>query len=276
VLPAPAARRIVALAVPGVASLVLVGQFLFTVTDTTTGRVFTPGTVNWGELAMASVFAVLTCVAAGALLGVLLTRLEQSRPDREPQPVSPDAQIGNGVMAAAAIGVAASGLYAVVTALYTGLPLSSPLRWALLPAVCVAVLAAAVTLITTRRRQPPPHGWDGFLTFPPSAVILAGSGMFLVQHTLTAYRWPDLASVLDLGTRLGGLLIGVGTAFILVKVWVLRLILAVPLGLFMGTVVTMQSTGVLAIIFMIAVLWWWAYRLLDGIRTRAQVAEHAD
>lgn len=271
--PAPGVRRAVALLVPGLASLVLVAQFLSTMAYESVDRGSVEGIVNWGELAVASVMAVLTCLAAGTMLGTLLSRLEQSRPGRVPQPVSVQGQVGNGVVAAAAIGLAVAGLYAVVTALYTGREIGAVLPWALYPAGGVAVLATAVTLLTLHR-QHTRSDWDGYLTFPPSAVVLVAVGMLLVQHTLTTFRWSDLAVYLDVGTRVGGLLIGVGTAFVLVKVWMLRLVVAVPLGLFMASIVNARSTGVLAVMFTVAVLWWWAYRLLAVLRPQP-VPDHA-
>lgn len=278
VMPVPPVRRVVAVVVPGVASLVLLAHCLFTAQYSSYGRASTIGRyyvdANWGELAMAAVCAVLACVAGGSMLGVLLGRAEQTRPDRAPTPVTPAGQVATGIVAAAATGVAIAGLYAVAAATYFAWGLGSPLRWTVYPAAGVAVFAVVVAVIAARWQRVPVQGWDGYLAFPMEVVITATLGMVLVQYSMSAERWPSLALYIDLAGRVGGLLIGIATACALTRIRTLRLIAAVPLGLFLATIVSPRTTGVLATIFIVAVWWWWTYRVWALIRTPRQTAAH--
>lgn len=270
-VPVPPVRRVVGVAVPGAASLVLLAHCLFTAKYSSYGRASADVNyyveANWGELAIAAVCAVLACIAAGSMLGVLLGRAEQSRPDRPPGPVTPGGQVATGIVAAAATGVAIAGLYAVAAAVYFAWGLASPLRWTLYPAAAVAVVAVVVAVIAGRWPRTPVQGWDGYLAFPTTVVVLAGVGMVLVEYSVTADRWPSLAVYIDLAGRVGGLLLGAATAFALTRIWVLRVVAAVPLGLFLAAIVALHSTGVLATIFIVSVLWWWIYRVWTLIRT---------
>jgi hypothetical protein len=101
------------------------------------------------------------------------------------------------------------------------------------------------------------------MKFPPGAIALTTAGMLLVQYTLTIPRPPDLAIYLDLGTRIGGMLIGIGVAFTLVKALLLRLVLALPWGLLAAVIASSTTTGILATVFALAVLCWCGYPLLN-------------
>jgi hypothetical protein len=67
--------------------------------------------------------------------------------------------------------------------------------------------------------------------------------------------------------RFGGLLIGVGIATALVSRWILRAILAMPLGVVMAAIVSWPGTGILAVIYAAAVALWWAGRLWALLRS---------
>ncbi|MGW3615345.1 hypothetical protein ACWD6N_37275 [Micromonospora sp. NPDC005163] len=70
-VPVPPVRRAVAIAVPGFASLALIWQCLMTAEQHSTLNVHYWVTLNWGELTMAAVFALLACLGAGTILGSL-------------------------------------------------------------------------------------------------------------------------------------------------------------------------------------------------------------
>ncbi|MFI6263172.1 Hsp70 family protein [Micromonospora sp. NPDC051006] len=67
----PLVRRAVAIAVPGFASLALIWQCLMTGEQHSTLNVHYWVTLNWGELTMAAVFALLACLGAGTILDSL-------------------------------------------------------------------------------------------------------------------------------------------------------------------------------------------------------------
>jgi hypothetical protein len=269
--PTGALTRVTTVMLPAAASLALLTQFLLT---TTTSRyTATVSAVNWGELTLAAVFAVLTCLTARPALAALLRHISQAHahpPQTQQMQPSPDGSLLYGTIAGATVGLCVIGLYAIIAALYSKVPFSSALRWTVIPAVCVAIIAASVTAITTYR-QPHPQGAradkDTRLRFPAGATILTTAGMLLIQYTLTTPRPPDLATYIDLGTRLGGLLIGIGATFNLVKALLLRLVLALPLGLLTAAIASTATTGILAALFTLTVILWCSYPLLNLLVT---------
>lgn len=277
VAPEPPVRRALALALPGVASLVLIAHFLFSASfhNGTRRRQYVGYYVlmNNGELALACLFAVITCLSAGALFGAGLSRTR--RADAASPNESPGDQVGNGVLAAAVAGLAISGLYAGFSALYFVVPMGSLLRWALVPVLPIAVIAVVVAFLAARRLRAPVHGWDAYLAFPMSAVVTAGAGMLLVQYSVSTGGSADTAVLLDLAGRVGGMLLGVGAACALVSNLVLRLVLGVPLGLFVAVIVSPRSTGAIAVIVAVAVMVWWARRLWDLVRSPVRMPVHA-
>lgn len=271
---AGALAGIAAVLVPAVASLTLLTQFLWTTADRDTSA---SGAVNWGELALATIFAVLACLAATPQLGTLLYQVIQAQTQPQQVQPSPDSRLRYGAVLAAATGIAVTGVFAVLAALFASLPLDSTLRWAVTPAACIAIVAVAVTLGTTRRRPGPSDASTetaGFQRFPVGATILATAGMLLIHYTLTTPRPPDLALYLDLGTRIGGLLIGIGAAFTLVKAPLLRLVLAAPWGLLTATIASPTTTGILATVFTLSVLCWCSYPLLNLLTSTAPPSDN--
>lgn len=259
----PPLRRVAAMAVPGAASLLLVAHFLYTAdyggSATRTYRPYGGYVIaNWGELAMACLMVMVGSLAIGSVLGALTSGLQG--PAGDAQLASPASQAGTGILAAAALGVAVAGMYGVLSLAYLNIPASSPLRWALLPVVPTAVIAVAVALLAARWRRLPVQGWDGFLAFPMSSVLTASAGMLLVQQ---AMKTPSVGLL----GRFGGLLIGVGVATALVSPWILRLIVAVPVGVTMAAIVSWRATGILAAIYAIAVTLWWGKRLWALLRS---------
>jgi hypothetical protein len=266
--PAPAPpplRRVTAMAAPGAASLLLVAHFVYTAdyggAATRTYRPYGAYVIaNWGELAMACVMVMVGCLAIGTVLGTLTASMDRST--FTARPLSPAAQVGTGILVAAALGAAIAGLYAVLVTVYLGIPATSPLRWTLLPIAPVALLAAVAAGLAARSRRYPVQGWDGFLAFPITSVLAGTIGMVLVQQ---AMKTPS-AGVMG---RFGGLLIGFGAAAALVSPWVLRLIVGLPLGVVLAAIVSWRATGILAVIFTVAVTLWWAGRLWALLRSPA-------
>jgi hypothetical protein len=215
------------------------------------------------------------CLAAGSLLGALLVQVDQSRAGAPTAGRSSQAPVGRGVLAAAAMGVAVAGMYAVSAALYFKTGLGSPLRWALYPAVGVAVIAVVIAGIAFRRWRVPVQGWDAFLAFPAGAVVAGAAGMVLVQYAMTERRPSSPAVLVPEAGRVGGLLLGVAVAYAVAGVWLLRLLIAVPVAVFMAVIVSSRSTGILAVIVVVAVLWWWVRRLVDLVRSPIRGRDHA-
>ncbi len=72
-----------------------------------------------------------------------------------------------------------AALYAVSVTLYFAVPLSGPLRWALLPILPTALIAACLAW-PARRRPDPLQGWDAAMAFPTSSIICAGAGTLIL------------------------------------------------------------------------------------------------
>ncbi|MET7968752.1 Hsp70 family protein [Micromonospora sp. NPDC005305] len=256
----PPVRRAVAIAVPGLASLALIGQFFLTA-DYRNGSRALPGlhywvVLNWGELAVAAVFAVVACLAAGTVLGSLIAARSPSTDIR-----SEGGKVSVGILAAVSLGVAAAGLYAVVASQYFGLPVGGFLRWALWPVTPIVVMAVAMAVVAARQWRVPRGGWSALLTVPTGSVSSGALGMLLVQYSLTADRWPHLVLWIDLAGRVGGLLLGVAVVMALVTPLVFRLILAAPLAVISAAIVSWPASGVLGVFYAVAVAVWWAARL---------------
>ncbi|MFG1888112.1 Hsp70 family protein [Micromonospora sp. NPDC049051] len=249
--PVPPVRRAVAIAVPGFASLVLVAQFLLTA-QWNGWYLHRWALLNWGELAMAAVFALVAALGAGTVIASALA----ARPGEAP--ASAGGQVGTGILASMSLGVAVAGLYAVVGSVYIGQEVGSFLRWALLPIAPVVVVAAVMAVVAARQWRQPVGGWSQVLAFPIGSVVCAAVGMALIQYSLTADRWPDLVLWIDAAGRVGGLLLGVGVVMAVVSTPLLRLILAAPLGVISAAIVSQAASGILGIIYATAVAVWWA------------------
>jgi hypothetical protein len=227
---------------------------------------------NWGELATACVLAVITCMAAGSLFGSGLGRSARSAGGRA-APMSPGTQLGTGILAAAAAGLAIAGLYAAFTSVFFGVAIGAPMRWSLYPVLPVAVVGSVVALLAARQIRTPVQGWDAYLAFPVSSVATVAVGTAMLEYCMTT---PTVDGVLwvDVGIRIGALLLGVAMACALAQAWLVRLVLAAPLAAFAAVVVSWQSTGLLAVMFAAAVGWWWCRRLWELIRSPMRAAGH--
>lgn len=251
--PVPPLRRAAAIAVPGFMSLGLVSQFLLT-PEWNGSYLYKWALLNWGELAVAAVFAVIASLGAGTVLASTIAA-------RTNPAVSPGSQTGTGILASASLGVAVSGMYAVVGSLYIGDPAGGFLRWALLPIAPIVAAAAVMALVAARQWRIPQGGWSQLLAFPTGSVVTAGLGMMLIQYSLTADRWPNMVLWIDLASRLGGLLLGVGTVMAVVSQPILRLILGAPLAVITAALVGWPASGILGAIYAIAVAAWWLRQL---------------
>jgi hypothetical protein len=260
-VPAPPLRRVAAMAVPGLASLALVAHFLSMPVEHRLLRPYAPPAVNfgvvvnWGELAMAGMFALVACLCGAALLASVLP----APPGVGGSSRSEGERMGVGLLAATALGVAICGLYAVGAALYLIAPTGPFLRWALLPVAPVAAVAVVAGVVTVWLGRVPAEGWQGWLGFPTGSVVTAAVGMLLVEYANRA-RWPQ-GVLLDVTGRVGGLLLGVGAALAVVRPLLYRLVVAAPLAVFTAAITSVGSTGVLAVIYTTAVAVWWLQRL---------------
>ncbi|MGW3807918.1 Hsp70 family protein [Micromonospora sp. NPDC005113] len=266
-VPVPPVRRAVAIAVPGFASLALIWQCLMTAERHSVLSVHYSVTLNWGEFAMAAVFAVLACLSAGTILGSLIAAHSPTADVR-----SEGGKVSVGVLAAVSVGLAIAGLYAVVASQYLGLPVGEFLSWALWPVTPIVVLAAGMAVVAARQWRAPHGGWSALLAAPTGSIAAAAVGMGLVQYSLTADRWPHLVLWIDIAGRVGGLLLGVGVVMALVTPLVFRLILAAPLAVITAAIVSRQAAGTLGVIYALAIAVWWAARLWARVIRPAKAA----
>ncbi|WP_327025176.1 Hsp70 family protein [Micromonospora sp. NBC_01739] len=260
-VPVPPVRRAIGVAVPGFASLALFWQCIVTAErhNVTLGMHYWVA-FNWGELAMAAVFALLACLAAGTVLGSLIAARSPTQDVR-----TEGGKVSIGILAAVSLGAAIAGLYAVVTSQYFTLPVGGFLRWALWPIVPIAVLAMVMAVVAARQWRTPHGGWSALLAAPTGSVVAAALGMGLIQYSLTADRWPHVMMWVDLAGRIGGLFLGVGIVMAIVTPLMFRIILAAPVAVISAAIVNTQATGILAVCYALAVAVWWAARLWTRI-----------
>ena len=260
----PRLRRLWGLLLPGVASLAVYWHLL-------SGATFHNGTPDaprvgyyvlaaWGELTLAAVFALLACLAAAPLLGAALARAPQRDSARAAIVEAPLEPTAGGIALAVTVGLAIAAIYGVAAGVYCGLPVSAPLRWALLPLLPPAAVAVGIAWLA-RRPIDPARGWDALLAFPNSSTVVTAAGMLLLA---TWWTGPVPAVLSGWGQtlgRVGGILIGVGIACTLVSHLGPRVALAVFLAFFGFLVVGAGGTGILAVGYALAVTAWCASRL---------------
>ncbi|WP_233512237.1 Hsp70 family protein [Micromonospora deserti] len=259
-VPVPPVRRAVAIAVPGFASLALIGQCLLTAERNGAFTVHYWVRLNWGEFTMAAVFALLACLGAGTVLGSLIAT-------RSPTPSTrtEGGKVSVGILAAVSLGTAIAGLYAVVASQYFGLPVGRFLGWALWPITPLAVIAVAMAVVAARQWRAPHGGWSALLAAPTGSIFAAALGMGLIQYSLTADRWPELVLWIEIAGRVGGLLLGVGIVMALVTPLMFRLILSAPIAVISAAIVSGQASRIFGVSYAVAVTGWWAARLWTRI-----------
>ncbi|MGK5741525.1 Hsp70 family protein [Micromonospora sp. URMC 103] len=263
-VPVPPVRRAVAIAVPGFASLALIWQCFMTAEYHGGSRdlqtVHYSVGLNWGEITMAAVFALLACLGAGTILGSLIAAHSPTPGTR-----TEGGRVSIGILAAVSLGTAIAGLYAVVASQYFGLPVGGFLKWALWPIAPIVLMAVAMAVVAARQWRAPHGGWSALLAVPTGSVVTAAVGMALIQYSLTADRWPEMVLWIDTAGRVGGLLLGIGVVMALVSPLMFRLILAAPLAVITAAIVSQQAAGILGVIYALAVAVWWAARLWTRI-----------
>jgi hypothetical protein len=231
--PIPGWRQaLTAAVVPFVASFGLLFDFVATAhVDRAAGIAYDPNAyllANWGELALAAVFALVTSLACAVVIaGLLPVRDPLSGPGGE---TGYGQQLSAGLLGACGIGLSAAGLYGIFGAVVTHWSTAPFLRWALLPILPLAAAAVVTAWLAARWGRVPAGGWHDWLDFPVGSAFVAAVGMALVQEALTVPRYPADEAVIDLVGRLGGILIALATVMGLVRRWRYRLIVAAPLA----------------------------------------------
>jgi len=267
----PPLRRAFAVLVPGLGSIALLAHAYGSAHLERQAGLYDPNAyvlANWGELAMASVFALITCLAAATLIA---SAIPPPDPGQSPHPAPPaGAQIGTALLVAVAIAISLSlaGLYAIAGSVYFALPNGPFLRWALLPQIPIAAAVIITAGLSTRLRRVPPGGWHAWLTFPTSSLICAAVGTVMIQVSMSAPRYPSDETVINVAGRAGALLLGVGAGLVATRP-LYRLIIAAPLAVFAAAIVSWPATGMLAIIYTVAVTMWWVQSIYKLIRSPA-------
>jgi hypothetical protein len=246
----PPWRRLVALALPGLFSLLLYAHFVFGADFEGDRLTRAPGHfyvwASWGELAMAGVLAVIFWMQAASLFAAVL-------PDAPSESGTADAdrRIVSQLGLAAVAGTATASMYAVSAAVYFSYPTAELLRWALLPSLPVAAGAAALAGAAWRGHRPG-RGWDTLLAFPLSSSITAAAGAVGVA----LYNVAELEdSRIELADYLGAVLLGIAVACVLTRHLIARVVLAVPFCFFM-LILSRAGLGIPATIYAIAVALW--------------------
>ncbi|MFI7543764.1 Hsp70 family protein [Actinoplanes sp. NPDC049599] len=260
-LPLPPVRRLITLALPGMASLVLFASYIFFSDDYRLGYHNTTAPLaDWGVPAVAATLAMICLLQAAALFAALL---DHNTPTTTEQPPG---RISGGITIALLGGLATATMYAITAGLYFNQPIPRLAQGIVLTVLPIAVFAAAVAVLAWRRGVTPPGGWDGFLTFPATSMIIAVAGIVAVNLWYTV-AWPWYFAGWSDGIGLaGGLLIGVAAACTLVRHPGARLALTVPVGFF-TVIISRTGPAPLATIWALAVACWWGVHVWGLLRT---------
>jgi hypothetical protein len=261
--PVPKWRRVAGPLVPGVASLVLAFQFLWTADlhRVAAGIGYDPYAyllANWGELALAGLFALVTCLMMATVIASAIPPVDPL--DQPGSPAGPTQQIGTALLAACGVGLVVACVYAVIVAAMRHWSNAPFLRWAVLPLLPLVAVIAVTAALATRYGRIPVGGWHGWLDFPPGSAAATLVGMLLVQEGLSASRFASQETSFNLVTRAGAVLLALGVAMVAVRRWRYRLILGAPLAVLAAAVVAPSTTGVLAVLYVAVVTGWWARR----------------
>ena len=263
-------RHVPVLLVAGLASMLLFAHFIQTV-EPRNGTPQYPGTyyyiiATWGELAVSALCALIACLTVGVTVAAFLA-------DERGVPLTGPGVVAG--LAGASLGaVAIAGAYSVLGSFLLSVGYGPFLRWTILPMLPVlAVLAVAAVVV--RRYEAPLGGWLRWLAFPVWSVVLISVGMLLLTFTLNAARWPDIIVLLDLGTRVAAVPIGIGLVWAIVSRPLFRLLLGVPVTLFCLVIAGWRAAGLYAVMFALAVAAWLAVRIWSLIREHGTPRAHA-
>jgi hypothetical protein len=260
--PLPGWRRALTAGVPLVASFILVWHFV------ATGRLHRAAGIgydptayllaNWGELALAALLGLIACLTSAVLIAAILPV-----PDPFGDAGGPDGysrQMSTGLLAACGLGLSLAGLYAILGTVMLHWSSTPFLRWAWLPLLPVTATVAVTAWWVARWGRTPADGWHTWLDFPVWSVCVAAVGMIAAQTGLTTSRYPAGEGLLDLLARAGAVLIVVAAAMVVVRRWQYRLILALPVAVVAAGIVAPSTTGLLAMVYVVAATAWWASR----------------
>jgi hypothetical protein len=260
--PLPRWQRPLVAVVPGAASLLLFWHFVATGSlHRAAGIGYDPNAyllANWGELALVGLFALVTCLASAVVIAAVL-------PVQDPlavagTPAGYGQQMGAGLLAACGVGLSVAGLFAIFGAVVMHWSNTPFLRWALLPILPIVAAVAVTAGLVARSGRMPAGGWHEWLNFPVWSVCLAAVGMAAVQVGLSTPRYPADEAILNLLGRVGAVLIAVAAVMVLVRRWRYRLILSAPLAVVAAGIVAPATTGVLAMVYVLAATAWWVRR----------------
>lgn len=258
--PLPPLRRLITLALPGVASLALFASYIFFSDDYRLGIHSVVPLANWGVPTVAAVLALICALQAAALFAALL---DQNNPTSAGQPAT--GRISGGIAIALLGGLATAAMFAITAGLYFNQSVARLVQGVLLSVLPVVAVVAVVAVLAWRRGVTPAGGWDGFLAFPTSSMIIAVVGIVAV-HLWYTVAWPwHFAGWADGIGLAGGLLIGVAVACALVRHPGARLALTVPIGFF-TVIISRTGPAPLAVIWALAVACWWGVRAWTLLR----------
>jgi hypothetical protein len=168
--------------------------------------------------------------------------------------------MSTGLLAACALGLAAAAVYAIFGAVVVQWSNTPFLRWALLPLLPITAAVGLTAWWVARFGRMPAHGWHDWLKYPAWSVVVAAVGMVAAQTGLTAPRYPANEALLDLFARAGAGLVALAAVMVVLRRWRYRLILALPLAVVAAGIVAPSTTGILAMLYVLAATGWWAAR----------------
>ncbi|WP_433304392.1 Hsp70 family protein [Actinoplanes sp. CA-030573] len=263
----PPLRRLAALSLSGLFSLILYAHFVFSA-EFNNGHPdrLGPGyyvLASWGELVIAAVLAAITFLQSSAVIAALL----HQQPDLRSRG-TPEGQITAGLLLAAAAGPAVAALYAITAAVYFAYPIGALLRWTLLPVVPIATVTAVIAVLAWRRSAAAQPDWDAFLAFPVTAVVAVSMGIaalsFWWHGGLPAWAagWSGPCGFC------GGLLLGAAIACTLARHLGVRVLLALVLSFF-TVIISRSGPSICAVLFAVAVTYWVAQRASLLLRAHA-------
>lgn len=261
-VPLPGWPQLLAVLIPGLASLLLAVQAITSayVTDSN-WLARNPGylAVNEGQLAMAAVLAVVAATAIGGHYTL------QPRPGR----ISTARRLPDGLPAATGLlscvgfGVVLAALYASLGAAYHEGAFAGQLMWStVVPAIPIGAVIAAGAVLILRGAPEPRIGWGRAFTVPHPPIVLGGIGMATITWSGNATDpWTVQQWWFAVVPHCGGLLLGLAIAFLLAERRLFQILIAAPLSITTFLIGTFGPANILGMMWVVAVGCWWIRRV---------------
>ncbi|MFI7609543.1 hypothetical protein ACIBTV_31125 [Micromonospora sp. NPDC049366] len=247
----------------GASSLTLLLQAVLTADITTVNGWVVGARTSLPQLGTAGALAMLTAFAVAHLAPT--TWLAGTATASTPEPTTGNL-IRRGYLTAAVGGAIAATLYGLATGTAVGFDYSPYLRWTLGAALPLAVCAA---LIAATAPRIPADALPTWLTLTRPAIthaLLAAAGIFLMRAALTLTTPIQTNATAGIAGSLGAALLGAATALTASRGRLIRAITTPGLAVGYALVFSYNTSGALAVGYLVALTWWGAQLTAHTLR----------